>query len=108
MKPRRRNRIQYDDFMIDANKNKAVKTRNIEMFTSDKVAAESKLQSDTKDIKATQDQLLAADRYYEKLKPQCIDAGVSYEDRVKARESEIASLKEALAILSGEGPATSS
>jgi len=98
----------YDDFMIDANKNKAVKTRNIEMFTADKVAAESKLQSDTKDIKATQDQLLAADRYYEKLKPQCIDAGVSYEDRVKARESEIASLKEALAILSGEGPATSS
>jgi predicted nucleic acid-binding Zn-ribbon protein len=98
----------YDDFMIDANKNKAVKTRNIEMFTADKVNAESKLQSDTKDIKATQDELLAADRYYEKLKPQCIDAGVSYEDRVKARESEIASLKEALAILSGEGPATSS
>merc|ERR1719395_353735 len=98
----------YDDFMIDANKNKAVKTRNIEMFTADKVAAESKLQTDTKDIKATQDELLAADRYYEKLKPQCIDAGVSYEDRVKARESEIASLKEALAILSSTGPATSS
>jgi len=98
----------YDDFMIDANKNKAVKTRNIEMFTADKVAAESKLQTDTKDIKATQDELLAADRYYEKLKPQCIDAGVSYEDRVKARESEIASLKEALEILSGAGPATSS
>merc|ERR1719375_2511716 len=98
----------YDDFMIDANKSKAVKTRNIEMFTADKVAAESKLQTDTKDIKATQDELLAADRYYEKLKPQCIDAGVSYEDRVKARESEIASLKEALEILSGAGPATSS
>jgi len=98
----------YDDFMIDANKNKAVKTRNIEMFTADKVAAESKLQTDTKDIKATQDELLAADRYYEKLKPQCIDSGVSHEDRVKARESEIASLKEALTILSGTGPATSS
>eukprot|EP00746_Dinoflagellata_sp_MGD_P072468 gnl/MRDRNA2_/MRDRNA2_29409_c0_seq1.p1 gnl/MRDRNA2_/MRDRNA2_29409_c0~~gnl/MRDRNA2_/MRDRNA2_29409_c0_seq1.p1 ORF type:complete len:754 (-),score=230.61 gnl/MRDRNA2_/MRDRNA2_29409_c0_seq1:6-2171(-) len=98
----------YDDFMIDANKNKAVKTKNIEMFTADKVAAESKLNTDTKDVKATQDELLAADRYYEKLKPQCIDAGVSYEDRVKAREAEIASLKEALAILSSEGPATSS
>jgi len=74
----------YDDFMIDANKNKAVKTRNIEMFTADKVAAESKLQTDTKDIKATQDELLAADRYFEKLKPQCLDAGVSYEDRVNS------------------------
>jgi len=90
----------YDDFMIDAKKTKAVKSKNIEMFTADKVAAESKLQTDTKDIKATQDELLAADRYFEKLKPQCIDAGVSYEDRVKAREAEIASLKEALQILS--------
>merc|ERR1719310_2560026 len=97
----------YDDFMIDAKKTKAVKSKNIEMFTADKVAAESKLQTDTKDIKATQDELLAADRYFEKLKPQCIDAGVSYEDRVKAREAEIASLKQALEILSGSGPTTS-
>jgi len=97
----------YDDFMIDSKKTKAVKSKNIEMFGADKVAAESKLQADTKDIKATQDELLAADRYFEKLKPQCIDAGVSYEDRVKAREAEIASLKEALTILSGTGPATS-
>jgi DNA repair exonuclease SbcCD ATPase subunit len=90
----------YDDFMIDSKKTKAVKSKNIEMFTADKVAAESKLQTDTKDIKATQDELLAADRYFEKLKPQCIDAGVSYEDRVKAREAEIESLKQALEILS--------
>merc|ERR1719456_1812428 len=91
----------YDDFMIDAKRTKAVKTKNVEMFTADKQAAESKLAQDTKDIKATQDELLAADRYYEKLKPQCIDAGQSYEDRVAARESEIESLKEALEILGG-------
>merc|ERR1719158_1736711 len=97
----------YDDFMIDAKKTKAVKSKNIEMFTADKVAAESKLQTDTKDIKATQDELLAADRYFEKLKPQCIDAGVTYEERVAAREAEIASLKEALTILSSAGPTTS-
>jgi len=97
----------YDDFMIDAKKTKAVKSKNIEMFTADKVAAESKLQTDTKDIKATQDELLAADRYFEKLKPQCIDAGVTYEERVAAREAEIASLKQALEILSGSGPTTS-
>merc|ERR1719428_2573872 len=97
----------YDDFMTDAKKTKAVKSKNIEMFTADKVAAESKLQTDTKDIKATQDELLAADRYYEKLVPQCVDKGMTYEERVAARESEIESLKKALEILSSEGPTTS-
>merc|ERR1719355_268573 len=93
----------YEDFMTDSKRTKAVKSKNIEMFSADKVAAESKLASDTKDIKATQDELLAAERYFDKLKPQCIDAGVSYEERVAAREAEIASLKQALEILSGTG-----
>merc|ERR1719482_1688941 len=97
----------YDNFMTDNKRNKAVKTKNIEMFTADKVAAESKLAADTKDIKATQDELLAADRYYEKLVPQCIDPGVTYEERVTQREAEIESLKKALEILSSAGPATS-
>jgi peptidoglycan hydrolase CwlO-like protein len=92
----------YEDFMNDSKKSKAVKSRNIEMFTEDKSATKSKLLSDTKDLKVTQDELLAADRYYEKLKPQCVASGVSVEDRQKAREAEIASLKEALKILSGE------
>ena len=38
--------------------------------------------------------------YYEKLKPSCQDATVTYDDRVSQREEEIASLKEALQILS--------
>ena len=38
----------------------------------------------------------------EKLKPDCVDAGVSYEDRVERRKEEIASLQEALKILSGD------
>merc|ERR1719473_1023457 len=89
------------DFMRESEKDKAVKTKSIEMKTADKLATDAKVQSDTKDLKATQDELLAADRYYEKLKPQCVDEGVSYEERVKARESEIQSLQEALKILSG-------
>jgi len=50
-------------------------------------------------MKGTQDELLAADRYYEKLVPQCIDQGQTFEERTAARESEIASLKQALEIL---------
>jgi hypothetical protein len=90
----------YDSFMVDSKKSKATKQKKIEMDIADKAAAESKLQEDTKDLKGTQDELLAADRYYEKLVPQCIDQGQTFEERTAAREAEIASLKEALKILS--------
>lgn len=77
------------------------------MNTSDKAAAEAKLQEDIADLKSTQDELLAAERYYKKLVPQCIDQGMTWDERVKARESEIASLKQALQILSQGDIATS-
>jgi len=89
----------YDDFMVESKKTKATKLKKIEMDEADKAAAEVKLQEDTKDMKGTQDELLAADRYYEKLVPQCIDQGQTFEERTAAREAEIASLKEALKIL---------
>jgi len=92
----------YQNFMDDSKKSHAVKSKSITMLSSDKQGAETKLASETKDIKATQDELLAADRYYEKLKPDCVDTGISYEDRVKAREAELQSLKDALKILQGE------
>jgi len=89
----------YDSFMVESKKTKAVKLQKIEMDEADKAAAEVKLQEDTKDMKGTQDELLAADRYYEKLVPQCIDQGQTFEERTASREAEIASLKEALKIL---------
>mmetsp|Transcript_59672 Transcript_59672/g.94743 ORF Transcript_59672/g.94743 Transcript_59672/m.94743 type:complete len:142 (+) Transcript_59672:2-427(+) len=90
----------YERFMAESKKTTATKQKQIEMDTADKAGATQKLAEDTKDLKQTQDELLAADRYYEKLVPQCIDQGMTWEERVKARESEIASLKEALKILS--------
>merc|ERR1719310_310664 len=92
----------YEDFMAESKRNKAMKEKKIDMDNADKAAAETKLQDDTKDLKGTQDELLAADRYYEKLVPQCFDKGMTFEERTKARESEISSLKQALKILSGE------
>jgi len=97
----------YEDFMAESKKNKSVKEKKIEMNTSDKAAAEAKLQEDIADLKSTQDELLAAERYYKKLVPQCIDQGMTWDERVKARESEIASLKQALEILSQGDIATS-
>jgi len=92
----------HEEFMTESRKNKAMKTRKIEMDQADKAAAESKLQEDTKDLKGTQDELLAADRYYSKLVPQCFDKGQTFEERTASRESEIASLKQALQILGGQ------
>jgi len=97
----------YDGFMVDTKRNKAVKERKIEMCTTDKAAAESRLQEDIADLKSTQDQLLAADRYHEKLVPQCIDQGMTFEERTQARQAEIESLKEALSILGSEDIETS-
>jgi len=92
----------YDEFMTESKKNKAVKERKISMDNADKAAAESKVQDDTKDLKGTQDELLAADRYYSKLVPQCFDKGQTFEEKQASRQSEIASLKQALEILSGQ------
>jgi len=91
----------YQAFIYDSDKSKAVKSKDVEMKSADKQGAEAKLLADTKDMKATQDELLAADRYYEKLKPHCVAEPVSFEDRQKARQEEIASLREALEILEG-------
>lgn len=92
----------YDDFMTEAKRNKATKQKAIEMDEADKVAAEAKLQSDTNDLKSTQDQLLAAERYHATLVPQCVDKGQTFEERAASRQEEIQSLKEALRILSAE------
>jgi len=97
----------HETFLAESKKSKAVKERKIEMSKADQASAEAKLQEDTSDLKATQDQLLAATRYFDKLKPQCLDQGMTYEERTKSRQEEIASLRQALEILNGEDIATS-
>jgi len=97
----------YEDLMTEAKKSKAVKEKKVEMNTADKASAEAKLQEDIAELKSTQDELLAADRYYEKLVPQCVDQGMTWDERQKARQDEITSLKEALKILGSEDIATS-
>merc|ERR1719409_441116 len=63
----------------------------------------ARLESATSSSEATeQEELEKAVAYYEKLKPTCVDSGITYEDRVKRREEEIQSLQEALRILAGE------
>jgi len=93
---------QYDEFMTDSSVDKAQKTKDIEHKSSKKQNQEQSLQEKKTDLDGTQKELDAALAYYEKLKPSCVDAGVSYEDRVARRKEEIESLQEALRSLNGE------
>jgi len=93
---------EYEKFMSDSAEDKAVKTTNQKHKSNMKVKAESDLETAKQDLTSVTAELDAAMEYYEKLKPSCVDAGESYEERVARREEEIQSLKEALKILSAD------
>merc|ERR1719324_1194039 len=93
---------EYDEFMTDSSVDKAAKQADIDHKTKKKQDQNLQLEEKGKDLDGTQKELDAALAYYEKLKPSCVDAGVSYEDRVARRKEEIQSLQEALKILNGE------
>merc|ERR1712003_554985 len=90
----------FERFMVESRKSKAAKARKVELNEADRLSTDAKVQEETADLKSTQDQLLAADRYYDRLVPQCIDRGMTWDQRVAARQAEIDSLKQALSILS--------
>jgi cell division septum initiation protein DivIVA len=93
---------EYDKFMTDSTVDKEQKTQDIKHKTKKKQDASQALEEKNVDLDGTQKELDAALAYYEKLKPSCVDTGVSYDDRVARRKEEIQSLQEALKILSGE------
>jgi len=93
---------EYDTFMTDSKVDKASKTKDIEHKTAKKQDEEQALTVKKADLEGTQKELDAALAYFDKLKPSCVDAGVSYDDRVARRKEEIESLQEALRILNGE------
>lgn len=93
----------YNDYMNESKRSKSVKERKVEMNNSDKADSNTKLQEDIAELKATQDELIAADKYHEKLVPQCIDQGMTWEEVQKARQEEITSLKQALETLESQG-----
>merc|ERR1719421_1569768 len=73
---------EYDEFMTDSQVDKAAKSKDIEHKTSKRQDQEQSLVSKKEDLDGTQKELDAALAYFDKLKPSCVDSGVSYEDRV--------------------------
>jgi len=93
---------EYDSFTSDSAVDKAQKKKMIEHKTAKKQDQEQAMQMKSEDLQGSQKELDAALAYFDKLKPSCVDSGVSYEDRVARRKEEIESLQEALNILNGE------
>jgi len=80
----------------------AMKDADVKYKTKEVASLEKSVSEFTSDIESEQTELDAVLDYYEKLKPGCIAKPMTYEERKKRREAEIAGLKEALVILEGE------
>jgi len=92
----------YDEFMSDSKVDKSQKSADIEHKIAKKQDEAQQLTQKTQDLDGAQKELNAALAYFEKLKPSCVESGLSYEDRAGRRKDEISSLQEALRILNGE------
>merc|ERR1719353_491939 len=89
----------FEEFSETSTADKDAKTEELETKRKEKVAAEADLAQTLRDLKSTQKELNAALKYFDKLKPSCLDAGVDFAERTARREEEIASLKDALKTL---------
>lgn len=93
---------QHDAFLDLSSEDRAQKSADIEHKTNTKKKDQKKLSDTVEDLEGTQNELDKATKYYDSIKPRCVDPGVSYEDRVARRQEEIESLQEALRILEDE------
>jgi len=93
---------EYDEFMTDSATDKSKKTTDSEHKAAKKQDESQTLTQVLEDLQGTQEELDAALAYFDKLKPSCVDAGVSYEERVARRKEEIESLQQALQVLNGK------
>merc|ERR1719449_230125 len=92
----------YEKFMNESNEDVAVKETEIQHKSNKKDQTAENISELNKNLKLTQTELDKALEYYEKLKAECVDTKLSYEERVRMREEEIQSLQEALKVLAGE------
>jgi hypothetical protein len=89
----------YETFMNESNEDVAVKETEIEHKSNKKDTCTETIAEHSQSLKLTQTELDKALDYYDKLKAECVDTKVSYEERVQMREEEIQSLQEALKVL---------
>eukprot|EP00933_Yihiella_yeosuensis_P058366 TRINITY_DN587_c0_g1_i2.p1 TRINITY_DN587_c0_g1~~TRINITY_DN587_c0_g1_i2.p1 ORF type:complete len:666 (-),score=249.94 TRINITY_DN587_c0_g1_i2:87-2084(-) len=89
----------YDDMKAESDALKADLEKDHDDKNTEKVDTMQTRTIKNRDLDAAQDELSAAKTYFEKLKKDCLDNGPSHEEKEARRQEEIASLKNALAML---------
>merc|ERR1719446_1500829 len=92
---------EYEMFMADAKADKEAKHKREVKLKLEKDQAEFEKGELQEDLELVQVELDRANKYFEYLKPACLEVHVSYEERVARRKEEIAALKEAYQLLDG-------
>jgi len=92
----------HNKFMTESAVTKTQKKSDITHKSNAKQRQEQQLTDKQNDLIAEEKELDAANKYFDKLKPSCLDAGMSFKEREARRQEEIQSLQEALKILNGE------
>jgi len=96
---------QFKELMQESQVKSAVFSKDLEYRNRNKVKLEGDKMHADSDLKNYQKELAAVEQYLDKLKASCIAKPDSYEERKARREKELASLKEALQYLNGQGMA---
>merc|ERR1719171_593479 len=84
---------------------KTMKEQDVKYQLKEKASLEKNVADFKEDRSGEQAELDAVLEYFDKVKPGCTVKPMTYEERKKRRENEIAGLKEALSILESESPA---
>lgn len=89
----------FEEFSSVSTEDKTSKTESLKSKKHTIIKSNHALAQNKKDLASTKTELDSAMDYYDKLKPDCLDAGVDFAERTQRREEEIASLQDALKIL---------
>merc|ERR1719298_347018 len=93
----------YEKLTKENTVSKAAKVADAKAKESEIKSLTVELVHSKEDHASTSTELDAVNAYIDKLRPQCEEKAMSYEEKKAAREAEIAGLKEALEILAGDG-----
>eukprot|EP00929_Paragymnodinium_shiwhaense_P063422 TRINITY_DN3167_c1_g1_i1.p2 TRINITY_DN3167_c1_g1~~TRINITY_DN3167_c1_g1_i1.p2 ORF type:complete len:672 (+),score=255.20 TRINITY_DN3167_c1_g1_i1:67-2082(+) len=94
---------EYETEMKDAEIEKAAKDKDVEYKTKESIALDKAVTEGSSDRQGLQKELDAVNEYLTQLEGRCVGKAESYEERVKAREEELAGLRNALDTLSDSG-----
>jgi len=92
----------YVEFSQTSKSSIAGKSTKKELDEQDLKTTRTSIEQKMSDLQANTDLLDEALKELETLKPQCIDTGMSYKERVQKREDEMEALKKALCILDAD------